>query len=351
MEVSTAACCKASVDVDMTELEEILADPTLDTCCRRDALEQRRVSALKEKLLSLDRTTHRLKLACAVIDTRPQRFDLISNEEAEISSTGSSSDETDAEMAYLRQKRIKGLRDAAIEKLALRTKGHGGLTDVPWRNMIARAEDDEECCVCHLAVEGCQACDELDQVMEALAHRFQGTLFLRSSVSSRGAEASSIKAVLGVQGLPALVCLRQGSIVGRTYLEMFGPAGEIYEEEVLKYLRRLSMLQSSSVSRAEDTGTVKALRLSRSSSITENREASGSEEEAGSRRGAAGRRRKWLKDGGNGGIGDGSASSEVPCEVCGRRYPHEHVRAVYRTRAGPSEEEGDDGGSGLEDLL
>ena len=38
---------------------------------------------------------------------------------------------------------------------------------------------------------------------------------------------------------------------------------------------------------------------------------------------------------------DEGRSKDAPCEVCGRRYPHEHVRAVYSTRE-PGDEEDDE---------
>ncbi len=57
--------------------------------------------------------------------------------------------------------------------------------------------------MCHLPVEGYEACDQLDDNLEALAHLFPRTLFARSPVlQSRGPQAAAAKAALGLQGLP-----------------------------------------------------------------------------------------------------------------------------------------------------
>jgi hypothetical protein len=99
MQVTDTDCCirdSNSPTGVMTELDEILTDPTLDSCCRRDILEQKRVSALKETLLRMDRTTHQLKLTNEVIVKNPPHSVLYSNEEADLSSVASSSDEGNA---------------------------------------------------------------------------------------------------------------------------------------------------------------------------------------------------------------------------------------------------------------
>lgn len=34
---------------------------------------------------------------------------------------------------------------------------------------------------------------------------------------------------------------------------------------------------------------------------------------------------------------------QQPCDVCGRCYPHQHIRSVYATRGSGSDSDGDDG--------
>ena len=51
--------------------DDILDDPTLDSCCRRDIEAQRRNSALKAKLLSLDRTNQRLRIQQSTLRPSP----------------------------------------------------------------------------------------------------------------------------------------------------------------------------------------------------------------------------------------------------------------------------------------
>ncbi|GFR50739.1 hypothetical protein Agub_g12996, partial [Astrephomene gubernaculifera] len=109
--------------------------------------------------------------------------------------------------------------------------------------------------------------------------------------------------------LPGLVCFRSGAVVGRAPLSQFGAAGgALVEEEVTAYLRRLRVLR----------GEQQAGRGGRAAD-TEDDGSKADEEEA----------EEWRVK---------------PCELCGRSYPHEHVRAVYgadRRRADSSGDEED----------
>ena len=43
----------------------------------------------------------------------------------------------------------------------------------------------------------------------------------------------------------ALICFRETSVVGRAHLEVFGPPGEVLEEKVVAWLRKLSVIPLS----------------------------------------------------------------------------------------------------------
>lgn len=86
-------------------------------------------------------------------------------------------------------------------------------------------------------------------------------------------------------------------------MESFGPYGDLIEEQVVSYLRRLKALRGSRGDRR----------------VIEVEEGEGEGEE-----------------------GEEGEGKGVPCEVCGRRYPHEHVKSLYTTR-GDDADEGDDG--------
>jgi hypothetical protein len=161
-------------------------------------------------------------------------------------------------------------------------------------------------------VDGCAACDVLDESLESLAHRYRGTAFVRARAPARGPEASELRRAYGLeqQLLPVLLVLRDGAIVGRSHLDMFGPAGEVHEEAVAAYLHRLRALREPRGARAH-TGAAGAARRGSDSGSEDGKE----EEDAEARYGDA-------------------------CEVCGRCYPHEHVRAVYRGGGGAGAEDG-----------
>ncbi|KAG1667532.1 hypothetical protein FOA52_013722 [Chlamydomonas sp. UWO 241] len=99
---------------------------------------------------------------------------------------------------------------------------------------------------------------------------------------------------------------------------MFGPPGEVHEEAVAAYLQRLRALREprSVRVRARAAGAARG--------------GSGSEEEREDEDEAA------------------EAQYGDVCEVCGRCYPHEHVRSVYRGGGGAGEEgsDGEEGGGG-----
>eukprot|EP00775_Hariotina_reticulata_P009687 gene9687-9845_t len=114
--------------------------------------------------------------------------------------------------------------------------------------------------VAHLAVQGFEPCNALDEILEAAAGQYRGTYFTRVVVSRHSPLVAQLQLPHGV---PALLVGRQGAVLGKAPLAAFGRGADIWEEE--------------------------------------------------------------------------DAELAAACEVCGRTYPHEHVRAVYSSNCQDSD--------------
>jgi hypothetical protein len=100
--------------------------------------------------------------------------------------------------------------------------------------------------VAHLAAEGTQACDHLDEQLAGLAHTYRGTFFCRVPLrrgcaagwggggggAAAAAAAAALRGRLGLAELPALVAFRGGAVVGRAPVAQFGGGADVIEEEV-----------------------------------------------------------------------------------------------------------------------
>ena len=93
-------------------------------------------------------------------------------------------------------------------------------------------------------------------------------------------------------------------MVGRCHLESFGPYGDLMEEQVVDYLKRLRALREASAAGKARGDKGRAAELDQPSSDDDQEEEEGRNGQGG---------------------GD-------PCEICGRRYQHEHVKSIYTTR-------------------
>ena len=145
-----------------SELDEMLMDPTLDSCCRRDLEDQKKAAQLKSKLLSLDRTDQRLRHADILLQsTQPQRVarshakELDANDD-EDSDFGSEEEDhsSDPEVARLRQLRMEEMKRTARSDTLASSLGYGRVNDISWSLLVQKAQGTEGYCICHLSVEG-----------------------------------------------------------------------------------------------------------------------------------------------------------------------------------------------------
>lgn len=285
---------------DPSELED---DPVLADCCAEDLRNMRQAERLRQALLEVDRSTARLRLHQ---QAQPQQPPL---QPADEEPGGSDLDsdfgsEGDPELEELRRKRLAEMQRQAAERQQQAVQGFGTLSDLQPGHLLGRVEELGGAVVAHLAVAGCEAGAQLDEHLSVLAHRHRGTFFCRVALK-RG---DTLQRRLGMDTLPGLVCFRSGAVVGRAPVSQFGPPGCIVEEEVTSYLRRLRVLRDA---RGEGGG-------------------------AGGRGGSKGGAAATNSDEDDGEDSDQDEWRVKPCELCGRRYPHEHVRAVYGGRGGVS---------------
>ncbi|KAL4458222.1 hypothetical protein ABPG75_013087 [Micractinium tetrahymenae] len=311
------SCCPQEALDFQAEAEACAAaacDPTLEACCQRDLEQAAVVARLKAQLSLHDPSKERLRAAARVLGAAPPL-----QAAAELGSDLDSGSEDDELIGRLRDARLQELQTAARRQAELQAAGHGTLRDVPESRLLREAERCAGPLVCHLALTGSPLDDEVDEHLVSLAHRFLGTRFVRTAISL----ASSLHLRLHTPPGPGLLCFRDGSLVGAAGLDRFGAPDCIQEEAVDKWLRQLRVLaaapgSSSSVAAAAAAARPGGTALGQGSSGGSDEEEEEEEEEE---------QDDWQQ----------------PCEVCGRRYPHQHIRSVYAggPRGSDSEAESD----------
>jgi hypothetical protein len=350
-QTTTQTCCPgearaaASAAACERELAEMaLTDPTLSSCCARDLKEQRQAARLRSALAAADRTAARERerdravvviggaamaaAAAAAAASQQQSDDDDFAEEDD--------NENDPHLIQLRDARMAELRRRAAERRSDASAGFGRLNEASAAASIDTCSSSGAAlCVVHLAADGHEAGAQLDERLTVLARGLMpsagverrqrqpqrergGVLFLRVPVGAAAAPSQAAVALcreLGLCGsagtmgalprgaLPALVVLLSGGGGDGVAVEACAPLARFCAEggRVLLEDRVDAFLRAAGV-------------LKRSGGL-----AAGEDEDD--------------EDEGDEGGADGQ-----PCQLCGRTYPHEHVRAVYGRR----EDEGDD---------
>ncbi|GBF95870.1 hypothetical protein Rsub_08461 [Raphidocelis subcapitata] len=330
-----ADAATAATDSLLSELEALSFDPALEGCCRRDVAASIRSGRVKRALQGADRSAARARAAGAAVVRDPAALAALAAAEAAAARRGGGGDggegsgsgsegssDSDGgrggggggELAALREARLAQLRAAAARARGGGEAGYGRLNDVPPEKLLSLVEELGGRVVAHLASEGAPACDHLDEQLAALAHAHRGTYFARVPIrrtrgasAGGGARGGALAEALGLPALPALAAFRRGAVVGRAPVAQFGGGADIIEEEVYGYLSRLRVL---------------------------------SEGRGGGKGGGGG----GDDDSDAAGSSDGDEGGGAPCDLCGRTFPHEHVRAMYRGGGGAGGD--DDSGSG-----
>jgi len=155
--------------------------------------------------------------------------------------------------------------------------------------------------VCHFALEGSPIDDQADELLSSLAHQYPKTHFLRvilppGGFSTTGGGGGGGGGNIGLApGLSGVLCCSGDSIITAP-LSLFSSVGsdeeEEEEEEDLDEEALERWLEKQGVLVVRDCGSEDGV---------------GSSEEE-----------------------EGEEEKYDPCEVCGRCYPHQHVRSVTR---------------------
>lgn len=304
------------------ELEDMALDPTLDQCCRRDIQSQIAKERIRQCLQREDRIDARQRAAAAAVCTDPaalaaarlqnashpkqqQQLQQIQDDDDELDSE---EDEGDAELAMLRQQRLAQLRAQGAAQQEARRSGFGSLNDVKESQLLnmLREPPGRGLLVVHLAVQGHEPCNTLDECLAAAAAQYRGTYFARVVVQRGSPLVSRLQLP---QGVPALLVVLHGLVAGKAHISQFG-GHDIWEEEVMAYLRRFKVLS---------TGDAQQQRSSAARGGDDDGDDRSSEDEDGQAEGRG-----------------------APCEVCGRTYAHTHVRALYSTQQQDSSDAGDE---------
>ncbi|CAL5224964.1 g7736 [Coccomyxa viridis] len=196
-------------------------------------------------------------------------------------------DSDDEGLKQARQNRLQELQQQARLRASEQEQGLGFLQDMPSNALQDLVQSTDMPIVCHLVAEGLRAGDEMDELLQKLAGRYRGTYFCRTPIASKGDAGFRH---LAVEQFPGLFILDQGKLASQILQDELQEDDDIVEERVMSYLKQCGALRESTGPH-QDAATA-----------TEGMDEK--DEEGG----------EWQE----------------PCEICGRRYHHEHVRAVTR---------------------
>lgn len=180
----------------------------------------------------------------------------------------------------------------------LHSEGHGTLTTVAHTKLHTIIKESvAEHIVCHFVIEGDDLGQSIDQRLESLACQFLATRFLRCPVRP----GSAVPRNFGLSSSPpGLVVFFQGTIIATCNALDLDCGDDIEAEDAVEnWLRKRKCLVLLG-NNASAGGSGPALGASAGSDD----ESDADEDENGN---------EWQR----------------PCEECGRRYPHQHIRSMY----------------------
>jgi hypothetical protein len=173
------------------QLEDMALDPTLDQCCRRDIQSQIAKERIRQCLQREDRIDARQRVSAAAVCRDPAALAAASLQEQhlqvqqqlendelnsdEFLEDGEAADAADAELAMLRQQRLAQLRAQSAAQQEVQRSGFGNLNDVQEGKLMAllREPPGRGLLVVHLAVQGHEPCNTLDECLAAAAAQYR----------------------------------------------------------------------------------------------------------------------------------------------------------------------------------
>jgi hypothetical protein len=167
-------------------------DPTLDQCCRRDIQSQIAKERIRQCLQREDRIDARQRVSAAAVCRNPaalaaaslqehalqlQQQQLLEGDElnSDELEDGEAADAADAELAMLRQQRLAQLRAQGAAQNEAQRSGFGSLNDVQEGKLLPllREPPGRGLLVVHLAVQGHEPCNTLDECLAAAAAQYR----------------------------------------------------------------------------------------------------------------------------------------------------------------------------------
>jgi len=276
MAVDHSHCCEPETgDATTTGLDpeyELDFDPTLNSCCERDRAKHSFELKAKAALQRVDRVDLRTRLETGVLGRRPQ--ECIEGSESSIGDPESDSHE-DALLSRLRLQRLQ-----EVQKATPSSFGSGIVSTVSEAQAMEDVRQGDGNHVIHLAAEGDAVGQELEEHLDQVAFECKGARFLRVILSRQ----SRLPPMLGVPHAPALLVFNEGALTAKSLVAKFTKDGTLLQEQVSKFLRQTGVDkdgESDSDPQSE---------------------------------------------------GEDQSDWQEPCEICGRRYFHEHInnKPMYR---------------------
>jgi hypothetical protein len=271
-------------------------DAPMAACCARELDEMRENNRVLGILKKADVSTQHLRKKEAAISTaRPlpsvstsmAQQDVIEDEDSDF---GSDDGEVDAEFERYRAERMAQLKKESAQRVklgAVASVDNNGLQKIlkeqSWKGM---GSGGSSVLVCQFSVKGDAFSHELDEVVDQLAARYAKLSFVRIQ-KTKGLVINQRDQV----NQAALCCFEAGQHKSILFGEEIGAPEEVNERVIVRWLQALGVVAER------------------------RRQQNGSDEEYDDEEGE-------------------------PCVVCGRCYPHEHIKTVQAKRS-DSEDESD----------
>lgn len=168
--------------------------------------------------------------------------------------------------------------------------------------------------VCHFCIQGDASADRVDQFLELLASKYLGTRFLRCSLAS----TSSLYKKYGLNTLAGIVCFFKGVVTGVLSFHGEGAQGDdgIDEDFIELWLNTRQFLMT--IDDETHTSTASTGYISNRKYIQQQHDDHSDDDE------------EWGND-----------EWSMPCQECGRRYPHQHIRSMYKGNLNESDDDDD----------
>jgi len=343
--------CTSWVDEALDAAGEEYADaPRPGSCCEKDAKAQKDAARIKRILRAHDPVARleAVRAAGGVMERANLDEDEEDEDEEDEDSddllTDDDDDDDDLRMAStmdpvlreIHERRLAEMKAAAAKNAATRQReGASSYNAAKEADIPTIVKSGPSRVVFHFVLEGMDECARIDEVLDALAPAHPKTRFVRVDALC----PSPMLRTIGAPTLPAVITFRRKKLGAWTCgLNDFGGVEGFDEEKVIRWLARVAgalpghPLAPPPPSKGGVAGGA-------------NGDSSDEGEKPSKGRGADG-------DGSDdddevvpceAGEGAWSGVGGTPCETCGRRYPHQHFRALRhggeRERRGSDDEE------------